>query len=205
MKLWSKRDLSKISYFADDFKEMYELLDHDEPEFWMKNIVYVVQQDYTDANPRQLTITATDIYNVPDDASYYNEKYAYEKKVFPNSFELAHKYKLITGKTIAETVCEHMGLDPKTTMPIYPDWLSPLGEIKPVEKITDEEYEEIIKHCDEITDYLWQKDIEEMKKDGDIEGLKMYAEAEREVENMKYDERAKKNKKQQDLQDDDAE
>ncbi|MDY2925379.1 MAG: hypothetical protein SOT15_10885 [Treponema sp.] len=116
----------------DDFDDLYDLYDNDEPTLYLKeaNYMYCFQHCWTEENPRNIHITATDLSKVPDGADYYDKKYEVEVRDIENSFKLFHKYVLANGKTIAQMMCDANGWD-YSILPVYPKWYSPLlGEIK---------------------------------------------------------------------------
>lgn len=112
----------------DNFDDLYDLYDNDEPTLYVGNYMYIIQQYGTEKEPRLLHITATDLSKVPEGKSCHDEKYetgAYDVK---NSFEFINNFKLANGKTLAQMMCDANGWN-YSILPVYPKWLSPLGEL----------------------------------------------------------------------------
>lgn len=116
----------------DDFDDLYDLYDNDEPELRLKgtNYMYCFQHYWTEENPRNIHITVTDLSKVPDGADCYAKEYEVEERDIDNSFKLFHEYVLANGKTIAQMMCDANGWD-YSILPVYPKWYSPLlGDLK---------------------------------------------------------------------------
>ncbi len=164
----------------DDFNSLYEMYDNDEPELRIGNILYCIQQYPTERNPRKLHVTVTDLTKVPKEGNPYDEKYEIASYDFENSFEFINNFRLKNGKTIAEMMCDANKWD-YSILPVYPDWLSPLGEIKAIKVAVDSESKKDIKKADLISKELWQNDKKEMLASNDKEGLALYEEVEKEI------------------------
>lgn len=165
----------------DDFDSLYDLYDHDEPTLYVDNYMYNIQQYGTKAEPHLLHITVTDLSKVPEGADCYDEKYEVAQYDIKNSFEFINNFKLVNGKTLAEMMCDANGWD-YSILPAYPKWLSPLGVEIPPHIPTEKEIDEAVERANKIAEEDWEQDKKEMREEGDTEGLKMYEDAEREVE-----------------------
>ncbi len=163
----------------DDFDSLYEMYDNDEPELRIENTLYCVQQYPTEKNPRNLHVSVTDLTKVPKDGTPYDEKYETDSYEFENSFEFINNFRLANGKTIAEMMCDANGWN-YARLPVYPNWLSPLGEVKDIKVETDNKSQEDIKKADLISKEFWEKDKKEMLAANDKEGLALYKEIEKE-------------------------
>lgn len=113
----------------DDFDDLYDLYDNDEPTLYLKevNYMYCFQHYWTETNPRNIHITATDLSKVPDGANKYAKEYIVEVRDIENSFKLFHEYVLANGKTIAQMMCDANGWD-YSILPVYPKWYGTLFE-----------------------------------------------------------------------------
>lgn len=165
----------------DDFDSLYDLYDHDEPTLYVDSYMYNIQQYGTKAEPRLLHITVTDLSKVPEGADCYDEKYEVAQYDIKNSFEFINNFKLANGKTLAEMMCDANGWD-YSILPAYPKWLTPLGVEIPPHIPTEKEIDEAVERANKIAEEDWEQDKKEMREEGDTEGLKMYEDAEREVE-----------------------
>lgn len=128
------RDLNIEMKLADDFDELYELLNNAEPEFQRKNMWYEILQCGDEENRDKCLITAIDLtksYKTPgpkDD--FFSPEFYEDIQFFDSPFELVHKYKLKEGKTIAQIICDNNGWD-YSILPVYPKDFSPLfGDMK---------------------------------------------------------------------------
>ena len=113
----------------DDFDSLYEMYDNDEPTFTLDNYMYCIQHYWTEENPRNLHISITDLNKVPEGEDIYAKEFEIENIDFDNCFEFINNYKLKNGKTMAQMMCDANGWD-YSILPVYPDWLSTLGELK---------------------------------------------------------------------------
>lgn len=77
-------------------------------------------------------------------------------------------------------MCDANGWD-YSRIPVYPDWLSSLGEMKSIKVVADSESKEDIKNADLISKDLWQNDKKKMLAANDKEGLALYEEVEKEI------------------------
>lgn len=170
----------------DNFDDLYDLYDNDEPTLYVGNYMYIIQQYGTEKEPRLLHITATDLSKVPKDADCYDEKYEGAQYDIKNSFEFINHFRLANGKTLSQMMCDANGWD-YSILPVYPKWLTPLGTEIPPHISTRKEIDEAVERANKIAEEYWEKEKQELYETGDIEGFKMYEEAEREIEKKNED------------------
>lgn len=163
----------------DDFNSLYNMYDNEEPTLKVGNYMYCVQQYGTKANPRKLHVSITDLSKVPDGEDRYSEKFEIENIDFENCFEFINNFKLKNGKTVAQMMCDANGWD-YSILPVYPDWMSPLGELENKHISSDEEILEAERRAAIISKEEWEKEKSELESEGDTAGLRLFEEAEKE-------------------------
>lgn len=164
-----------MNKWYDNFDDLYALYDETDPCLYVENYEYEIEHEGDENNWRKLSVA---VYRTVKDKNNPHDKKMrefVEKKYLKNSFDFINHYVLVNGKTLAQMMCDGNGWD-YTILPVYPKWLTPLlGDIETAPlSPSKEEYNEILRNCNKITDYLWNKDI-------DVEGLKMHEDAVAEV------------------------